>query len=423
MTKLAIIICIGLTMAGCAQSAARRERPADLAASNVYYDTQVSMGRCNQQAHVAPLLAAIATSIVTQGVNRIGNALRAAASESKANVLARRNIELAAGGMGECVVVMRGWFFRDPERQLGQMRPVRPGELDVFSPEQLSPLHEMGLYPAAAPEFYFEGALVPNSNGSSYLIVPVRAGISRPLISNSLRSDGRHVAINFAFVKGGADEISGGGGSTVTLGELRPGEIARFGPDFCQIAVRQASGNPPTERVTDTTGAGLDDCPTPRNLAAGALRIIHSPAGSEWFSIDLSPTLQTMTLLANVTEVNNASAFLTFLADIFKDNQQAIATDLSDRILPATNTQLAQRDTARTTYDRELVEVEAAVRACVGEPGDPAKRLAARVAVREFLAAARSAEMPEIAGIADVIPLRSDASAQCQQVLAALPPG
>ena len=177
-----------------------------LAPDNVYYDTQVVLGKCTDQAE-AGFLAAIASAAIAQGVNRIGDAITAAAKSETTVVLARRNVEIRKGqGLGPCVTVARGWFYRNPPsfgpNPAKSAFAVDPNSSWKFNNDGDTPqkFWLAGLHLAATPEFYFQGRIVTSRDNGSYTILPMFASLDRPISNTPLRPSGkRNVLVAFAI--------------------------------------------------------------------------------------------------------------------------------------------------------------------------------------------------------------------------------
>lgn len=387
------------------------------------YGTQVGTGPCVAGAEAVPFLATLAGALISQGVSRIGKELEGAAAKDTQKTLARRNLELSEKGLGPCIVVARGWFYKKEPTGVGITQATfnPKSEFPIKDDPGMGELWNMGLYLAATPDFYFQGRLVPNANRSAYTVLPIHATLDRPLLAHSMRSNRRGVTIAFGLASGGASAISSGG-STVVLGELRPGVLAKFPAATCMVTrvVKTQDG--------EETQTKVEDCPSGPTPPSDVVRITRTPFESEWFTPGVSKELKPMTLLAEVTEVRNPSRFLEFVAALFKDVQPTMTTALQRELVPAlgaeaAETALAAEEAADTAYDKALVEAYTALTACVAAPADISKRSAARAAARSLIAAARKAKksISLNSGHVEAIQLRIADAAPCEAARGILP--
>lgn len=414
---ICFLLVSSLIMPGCTSTGASAPPPALLPRSNIIYGTQVSTGPCVAGAEAAGLLATLAGAVISRGVSRIGAGLQEAARSDTQTALARRNVEMTAEGLGRCIVVMRGWFYRSRPDQVPGDFPFREGSaFPITTTAGVNQLWGMGLFVAATPDFYFQGRLVRNSAENAYTVVPIHATLDRPLLSNSLRSDRRSVTIAFAVASGGASGIQGGG-STVVLGQIRPGVLATFPRGSCVVTTQVGEADPSLPAI--------QACP--EDPVSNAVRIIRTPFESEWFTPSLTAELKPMTLLAQVSETRDEAKFLSFVSALFSDVQAAGTTALQRALVPelgadAAETETTQQEANSTAYDNALVAALTSLDACIAAPADVAKRTAARVALRAYVAAARRAEVATSLGDDDVLSITPQGTnpAACQAARDAL---
>lgn len=235
--RMAIIISTALLMS-CAQIAGDQKPPALKGSNDVYYGTEVVLGPCGDGPESAILVSLVA-AVVAQGVNRIGDALKAAANRDMSVALARRSIELRANNDGKfpvaCVTIVRGWFHRTPIDSSGKSRQApdlkqQDGSAWAAISGKTRPadLWQKGLYVAASPDFYFQGFFVPSSDKSAAAIMPVVATLDEPMLHNALRPNKRrHVLLAFSLGEKAVD-LEKGGGTTMILGAMEPGQPLIF---------------------------------------------------------------------------------------------------------------------------------------------------------------------------------------------------
>jgi hypothetical protein len=387
---------------GCAPHIAGTERPPTiLARGNVYYDTQVVLGPCTDQAE-AGILAAIATAAIAQGVNRIGDAISAAAKSETTVVLARRNVEIRRGqGLGPCVTVARGWFYRKPP-SLGPNPAkaafaVDPESSWRFNEDGDTPdkFWRAGLHLAATPEFYFQGKVVTSQDKAAYTILPMFASLDRPISNTPLRPSGkRNVLVAFAISDlGKPADLQKGGGTTISIGKMEPGTAVTFSGVSC-FSTTVARGE---AAVLSNT------CPDDGKFDM----LIRSPFESDWFSVALADKSKPLALQALVSETRSPSQFLAFVGDVFGATKGTLTQELQRALIPSVGdeadaTELAAKEKADNEADVAQGKAIADLNACVASPGEPAKRVSARSSLRSYIAAARKAERPTSANSAHV---------------------
>ncbi|MGJ4801925.1 hypothetical protein [Luteimonas sp. SDU82] len=413
--RLSMLITVALISlcTGCATTAGSKAPP-DLLAGNVYYDTQASLGPCpsNDEAETG-LGAVFAASVIAQGVSKIGEALKSAGNAETQAALAQRNIEIrTSDGIGPCIVIARGWFYKNIPPLEGAATQDLHFEANSSSAFPASndltyrqAFWRMGLSIASTPDFYFKGVVKPSTGGTAYVIYPLEATLDRPISSNILRPSGkRHVMLAFALSEAGTSVDLAKGGTVITLGAMKPGELLKY-PDGQTCFVSDHA-------ETLTPGA----CP-PRDEFS---LLVRNPIESNWFKIETSDKIKPMTLQALVTETRSASKFLQFVGAVFGDTSEPITEELQRKFIPSIGeeaglAEMTADEATIKTYDNALSKAYSELTACIGAPNDVGKRIAARVAVRDLLAAARNADMPHLELSADDISTSGeDDGAQCK---------
>lgn len=374
-----------ILLSGCAPHIAGSGKPpATLSESQNYYDTQTVVGPCTSAAESA-ILASIASAVIAQGMNRIGDAIKAAADSETRTVLARRNVEFRKGKpIGPCVTIARGWFHRGALDYGKSAFIANPDSQWPYAERaEVASFWRAGLALAATPDFFFQGRIATATDGSAYTIVPLAASLDEPISSTPLRPSGtRSVLLSFAFSEvGKSADLQKGGGTTITLGKMVPGEYTEYSGAACVAGVAANQATP----LTDCTKTEAYDM------------IVHSPMESEWFSVPLTDKGKPMMLQALVAETRSASQFLAFVSDVFGATKAAATTELQQALIPsvgdaAAETELSAREKADNDADTALAKAIVDLKGCVAAPADPAKRLAARSSLRSYLQAARKAE-------------------------------
>lgn len=405
-------------LTGCTHAASQSPPPRQFAPSTLIYQTQVSNGPCVGEVEAVGFLATLAGAVISQGVNRIGKAIEEAARTDTQTALARRNLEMTAAGLGECVYVARGWFHRSNPAAPDFPMPLErrfaflsKSAFPVTNLETVGDLWRTGLFMAATPDFYFQGRLVPNSTRTAYTVLPILATLDRPIASNQIRSDRRSVTISFALAAGGASAVQNG--STVVLGRIEPGRLAEFPEGTCVVA----SGGEPE----------LKACPSKKDETI--VRVVRTAFESEWFSPAMTSELKPMTLLAQVSETRDESRFLAFVAALFNDVKAPITTGLQHALVPelgadAAEAEITAAEAAANTHDKAVAGAVSALKECIAAPADVTKRTNARVALRGLIAAARKADMPAAVteGHVDAITVNGSDAQPCTAALQAIQP-
>ena len=389
------------TFAGCATRTHRADSGAPDTPLLTTYEAQVALGDCvfrpaaRDPAIAAALGTAIASGAVTQGVNYLARAIEEAAKGTSDRITAARNVEVTAETFGPCVQVIRGWFYRgfDSAAQQADMLhnasrtwaragagPLDAAKVDLFWKRRL--------WVAGQPDFVFEAEvqltdLATKPNTRALTLSPVYARLDDPISNVLLRpSASREVAVFFAFHEATADpsapsNASGG----LALGRLERGVDVRFPP--------------PDPWTVDT-----------RNRPAGE---------SRWFTVALGTTKRPMTVTALVTEHQDASVSLAFLADVLTGARAPIGTAVQSGIVPslqaqAEDAEAARMDALQSAYEEALNRALAAATACsakVTDALDAASEARARVRTLN-----RNARALGRSGVGDgLVPFVTDAAA------------
>ena len=251
MTQVSTLLAAtALTIAGCTNERLAMDLPppSALSGANVAYSTQVSIGRCTSLKSGGESLEAIASGLLTSaigiGVDRLGKALTALGKDQEGSVLATRNVEFSGKTFEEtrCLQIVRGWMHRNKpsgdgltvsEAEWPEVPNGLPRDVGRF-------LHENAIYPAARPDFFFEGLISRSISNQNAALTPLMAWLDEPLKSDRLsplgNADHRFVAVAFSIQEGGGTAAiakSGdtySGGTLISLGRLQRGTLACFDP-------------------------------------------------------------------------------------------------------------------------------------------------------------------------------------------------
>ena len=360
--RIALGVLVALVaISGCATRTYRADAAPTTGAPPTLYGTQVAIGECvfkppgRAPAVAGAIATALASGAIAQGVNHLGRAIEEAAKATNDRVVASRNLEVSAQTFGPCVQVVRGVFYRgfdDPAQRKGTFedatRTWARGAFGVLDEGRLSALWQRRLWVAAQPDFVFEAEIVPSDvvvrqNTRLLTLAPVYARLDEPISQSTLRrSAAREVAMFFAFHEATSEPTAPSNASGgLALGRLEPAVDVRF---------------PPSEAST---------VETPN----------RSPTESRWFTLALTEARKPMTVTALVTEHQDASAFLEFLADVLGAAKSPVTAALQTSLVPSVAAQAEEAETARlealhTAYEEALNRSLGAATACSAKTGD-----------------------------------------------------
>lgn len=373
----AYLVSIAILLNGCTAHIAGTERPPlALAKEDIYYDTQLVVGPCDGPEEAVPLLPLVAATVISKGVDHIADAVKAAAAAETKTVTARRNIELRKV-LAPCITVARGWFYRTRISLDSKFDVNLTSHFPFSSIAEIAPLRRAGLELAATPDFFFQGRIVNSTNQSAYSVLPVMASLDKPIASTPLRPSGaRSLMIAFSFADAGHPiDLSKGGGATIVIGRIAPGNILRFSKIDCYASM--------TNQKLDEK---LDICPGKDSVDS----LVRSPFASDWFSVTLDSNItKPFTISALVSETRSESRFLSFVSDVLGAVKDTASKDLQSSFIPSTG--LAATETANNAADIAQVKAIGDLKACVASPADAGVRTQARASMRTFIAAARAA--------------------------------
>lgn len=383
--------------------------PTGLPSDNTRYATEITAGTCvtEPKGEFALLLpgiaAALLSSAISTGVNRVGSVLKASAEPGPQTVVARRNLEVSADSFGPCLQLVRGWFYVTPP-ELDENGAPEWGTASFLTPGERRTLWRNGLWLAAAPDFYFEGRFRRSEDGSHLTIEPNVVRLDKPIARPLLRPDGqREVLVSFSIVAAGEGiDLQGQPGATLTIGTLQPG-VARTYPAGTRLvtkllppatpSVAPGGGSspvappvPPATSISPPPAApgapgfgaapggfvgGGGPTPPPVGGTAGdePPTLIRSPLESEWFTIALGKERKPITVAGLVSEVQGKSEFLSFVADVFEGASGSITEQLQTALVPAkreaAREQVRDEEQAATiAFNSALGDAFAALDAC-----------------------------------------------------------
>jgi hypothetical protein len=416
-----------IVLAGCAGGAPERGPEASRRT------TQVFVGNCLT---VSGLESAgfdvLASSIISQGFNRIGSTLEASAAEQTWTVTGSTNYESSKATQPKCVQIIQGQFFQDAQPGAGSWvtGTSYAGHVNQFT--------KRGIHLAARPDFFFEGAFRTSANGAARSIVPLTIGFHKPIGKRPLRrDDGRRIKLKFAFHEAGKAATDSASAVTEldfgmlwpSLGTLRmfdfdcikpaksspaqPSGISGPGTtlpiQLCGAPPDQPGGAPPTQPSLPAS-----DPATPPPGPAGAPGQVVRACATEslWFRTTATDAFSPMSLTATMSQVQDRSDALGFISDVFKSSKTELERITKEELIESEREKarlaaLAAQTTLATKYTTAASAALTALDACSTTP-TIANRSTARVKQLEANLAASQAGLPAPFAEADMPALVGD---------------
>jgi hypothetical protein len=348
---LATILAIGLILPS-ASAAAPTTANVDTVAG-----LQVGVGTCSfatprpaTGAEQGRIFSAILAAAISQGVNLLGTAIKNAGAAHTWSINGSRNFEAATNNFPQCVQVARGRFY-SIESTVGPWA-------NSWTEQGRAALMHNGLFLSDAPEFFFEGEIVPSTDNSALTIRPVYSSFERPLGNRMFRLDrSRSIAVFLSITPPGtAADLEGAPAATIVLGEHVPHSARRY-------------------RERGTT--------------------YSTPLESNWFTITEADTRKPMTMNVMVSETQGANAFLSFIGSVLTDETvtSEATTRIREIVVPADRAAAAANAataavTAQNTADEKFGEAIAKTSDCADATENVlSAAVAARAALRAHMLA------------------------------------
>jgi len=313
--SISITLAIGMAATG-TQAVASKPVVGD------YQGTVVSVGQCAFAPNPATpvgqnkVLEAIAAAAISQGINLIGKAITSAGAAKTWSVTARRNFQASTASFPHCIQVVRGSFFINKQ--------VAATQLGHGLDKALPSLNSNGSFPAATPEFFFEGEIIEATSKAALTVRPTASYFGSPIGTRMLRPGKERSIAVFLSITGPGEKatLDTAPAATLTLGKHVPGQLRLYG-----------------DRQDDYS----------------------SPWESPWFSLTQADAVKPLTVNALETETQDASGFLTFIGSVLTNDktQPQIVTAVQNAVLPgaAATAQL----TAETSLANQHSAVETAL--------------------------------------------------------------
>lgn len=407
-----------IVLAGCAGGAPERGPEASRRT------TQIFVGNCLTVSGLESAgIDVLASSIISQGFNRIGSTLEASADEHTWTVTGSTNYEASKATPPKCVQIIQGQFFQDAQPGAGSW------VTDTSYAGYINQFTNRGIHLAARPDFFFEGVFRTSANGAARAIVPLAVGFHEPIGKRPLRrDDGRRTKLKFAFHEVGKPATDNSSAVTeLDFGMLwpSPGTLTTF--DYS--CVRPAGSPPAQPSATPAPSATLPAQPggAPPAQPGGAPTAqpgVSAPAPatparacateSLWFRTTATDAFLPMSLTATMSQVQDRSDALAFIADVFKSSkteleritkEELIESEREKAKLAALTTQM----TLVTKYTTAASAALTALEAC-STTATVANRSTARVKQLEANLAASLAGVPVPFADGDMPALAGDES-------------
>lgn len=377
--------------------------------------TLASFGPCPVGA--SSITAMLLSALVSFAVDRVGKALRTAASEQTFKRTANRYVDLKGMTPGKskplCMTVARGQFFTefpDEDRSLSDYAREYLDETSgrfnyesmaqapsALAGENLANWFKSGLTLAAAPEFLLtaEVTCVATETGTSagkcaYATLDPRLAYLGKAIGQSRYKKGleREVLVAMALSPlGEPADLNEGGGVVLQVGTLEAGTLKRWSAPTSQTSNR---GFPDVEICTDQNEPFfLLDEQAPGQAGQSCVDIkIGSPDKYGVFALPVTGQFETRRLQVMVSETRGKNAFLSFVADVFDAAKSGIKTEIQTALIP--EMRLAAEEKKLNAYEDAIAKAGAALMACSAANSTTAQLAAARVTVRKLNEAARA---------------------------------
>ncbi len=370
--------------------------------------TQVFVGNCLTVNFIENAFGAtLASSIISQGFNRIGTTLEASAAEQTWTVTGSANFEMSKTTRHRCVQVIQGQFFQEAQHATGTW--MEGTQYEPYS--QL--LKDRGIHLAARPDFFFEGVFRTSANGGARAIVPAAVGFHEPIGSRPLRrDDGRRTKLRFVFHETGKSATDTANAATeLDFGMLWPGKLTTF--DVACVPGISLTRRPPSGILAPgaTLPAPPAGSPPPQpGGAAPAPAPAVAPAAdptqaaracateSLWYRTTASDTVAPMSLTVTMSQVQDRSDALAFIADVFTSSRTELERITKEELIESEREKarlaaLAAQTTLATKYTTAAAAALTALEAC-STTATVANRSAARVKQLEANLAASQAGVP-----------------------------
>ena len=294
------------------------------------------------------ILPIIAAGLITQLVNKVGDALSKMGDAKTWPTQAARNFERSGDQLPQCLQLVRGSFANAP----GAAGEAWPSDMETAR----TTLAKNGTFLVEQPDYFFEAEILPSSDKSAFTIRPVISYIGKPAGAQALRaSDERIIAIFLSITKPGQSAtLATAPGATLKLGKQRAGTWKRF----------------PAPTTTDG---------------------FSSPFDASWFSLPSDYQKSPFTMNVLQTETQGESAFLKFIGGVLSDQKVKDETSkqLQQQIIPsvgasaALDAQLALntlRNKVGSTHTEALNKLDACI-------ANPATAASTKEALRNYVAA------------------------------------
>lgn len=333
---------------------------------------QVAVGPCimstdtaTEKSERAGVVAAMAAAAISKGVNYLGKAVTEAAAAKTWTLIGSRNFQATASDLPACVQVVHGRFDRSGKSMTSWPAPAGwPSDLAAR-------LMARGIWLVSAPDFIFEGKIVPPQGASpkdtsALTVRPVIASYGAPIGTRFLRPGAeRSILLFFAITTPGTKPtLETNPAATVLVGEMEPTSTSTFLQGSQQYS---------------------------------------SPYESPWFSLTVTDAMKPLTMTVMLSETQDQNDFLAFVGSVLSDPKVVSAgvTQISEKLLTDAKEQAAEdaatkANTAINDADQKLATALEKLKVCADAKDADALTSAsnARVAMRNFQLADKLSPAP-----------------------------
>lgn len=306
--------------------------------NRLYYGDCVRLTEEEQaKAAIIPVIAAaVLPSLISNTLDRFGNALRGTGEAQSYPVTTQRNIEVEFEVVDSCMQWVRGRFLNQP--------PAKPSQhLTGLEADESDRLAELGIYLAEPPDLFIEWRLRASADRTALAVAPTYVEYNRLLKDRSDKpGNTRGLALQLSFHGPGKSPNSATAvGTSVVFGNLTVGSHRRYDMPY------SASDGFELESPWFPTFASSR---LPKRLTAADPQM----------SSDSYP----MTVTATVAEMRDANQFLLFLADVFDESREDLKAVIDTQLIKEKRDKaeldtLKESQTRLTNYYTEYANAEA----------------------------------------------------------------
>ena len=337
IADLMITCTLAITLTGCGVFGPFRNNTAKIPALNG--QTRVFYGPCvisfEAEKNESAIANAIVPEIISQGLNRIGIALRQAAAPEPNTSIGHVNIDQSASKISPCIQFINGSCSSSGTGDMSKYLSLPQSVNQRLATENM---RDAGIFLAKRPNTFIELRLRASGDGSALAVAPTHVEYRS---NDKNRSTALVLLVSF-HPPGKSYDGSQAKSTTVTLGDSGGDVIETYLIDLTQGI---NAWKPPIESPW---------FPRPDSGVIKAL-----PKGKA------APT-RPMTLTVGLTETKSANEFLVALADIFDSSKDTLQEEAEKLLLKSKReaaelTELQVFSTNQTAYITSLAKAQRAL--------------------------------------------------------------